>query len=284
MSWASRRARLRYQQERWLMALRREGASLRLGARRALGSTLFASAWVGTWLLSVWLLGALVVYDDASALDGPHDEGAVTSAGTSGTPDVVVAANQPASLRTGEPIVPRVSRAYAFDEMPREVRGKVACPDVGLTEYAGASVQFVPAARVAVPFRGHLVELERVVREVSKEVYGRAPSALLVAASYDCRAVTGNRARLSEHALGNAIDITAFRFDADAGQPAFEVRVDEHWKADGDEVVERHARFLRALTQALIARDVSRTLLGPAHPDHHDHFHFDMAPHHFVHL
>ena len=284
---SSRRARIRHEWQQLLHRVRREWARMLLGARRALACALIASAWLGTWLLGIWSIGALVVYDDVSASDGPHDEGAVTSPRTGDTHEVVVAANQPASMRSeegGGPLAPRVPRTYAFDELPREVRGKVSCPDVELTDYAGEGVQLVPAARVAAPFRGHLVELERVVREVSKEFYGRAPSAVLVAASYDCRPVTGNRRRLSEHALGNAIDITAFRFDGDGVQPGFEVRVDKHWKADGDDTVERHARFLQALTQALIARDVFRTLLGPAHPDHHDHFHFDMAPHHYVHL
>jgi len=266
---------------------------MRLGARRALVSLLLASAWIGTWVLTVWSIGAFVVYDDLSVSDGPHDEAPVTSPRENDTPDVVVAANQPASLRTeglraeGQgrgPLAPRLSRAYAFDALPREVRGEVRCPDVELVEYAGSGMRFVPAARAALPFREHLVELERVVREVAREYYDRAPSALSIAASYDCRPVTGNRRRLSEHALGNAVDITAFRFEASGSQPAFEVRVDEHWKARGDASVERHARFLQALTQALIARDVFRTLLGPAHPDHHDHFHFDMAPHHYVHL
>ena len=293
MFWASRHARLRQRWEQLLLGLRREWQRLRIGARRALVSVLLASAWIGTWVLAVWSIGAFVVYDDVHASDGPHDEQAVTSQPSGDTPDVVVAANQPASLRAGGPrtggqgsgpVVPRVSRAYAFDDLPREVRGKVSCPDVELRDFAGSSMQFVPAARAALPFREHLAELERVVAEVSTQFYGRAPSALSIAASYDCRPVTGNRRRLSEHALGNAIDITAFRFDGDASQPGFEVRVDKHWKANGDATVERHARFLQALTQALIARDVFRTLLGPAHPDHHDHFHFDMAPHHYVHL
>ena len=64
----------------------------------------------------------------------------------------------------------------------------------------------------------------------------------------------------------------------------FEVRIDRHWKAHGDATRELHARFLEAFTQALIARDVFRTLLGPAHRDHADHFHFDMAPHYYVDL
>jgi extensin-like protein len=280
MDWVSRRAQLRHAWEHWLLAAQREWQSMRVGARRALACFLAASAWIGTWFLAVWSLGALVVYDDVYASEGAN----VTSPGDGDT-QVVVAANQPASLRTAGqgsgPMVPRVSKVYAFDEWPREVRGAVACPEVALSEYAGSRVQFVPAARVAAPFREHVAELERVVREVSEQFYGRAPSALQVAASYDCRPVTGNRRRLSEHALGNAIDIAAFRFDAAGSEPAFEVRVDRHWKASGGD---RNARFLRAVTQALIARDVFRTLLGPAHPDHHDHFHFDMAPHHYVHL
>jgi hypothetical protein len=90
------------------------------------------------------------------------------------------------------------------------------------------------------------------------------------------------RLRLSEHALGNAIDISGFRFEALDGAPAFEVRVDLHWRASGDEA--RHSRFLHALTETLLERGVFRTLLGPAHPDHADHFHFDMAPHPYVNL
>jgi hypothetical protein len=125
-----------------------------------------------------------------------------------------------------------------------------------------------------------------VLREVSIPFYGRAPSALLVAASYDCRSISGNTRRLSEHALGNAIDITGFRFGEleAASAPAFEVRIDRHWKARGDATRELHSRFLQAFTQALIARDVFRTLLGPAHRDHADHFHFDMAPEYYVDL
>ena len=184
------------------------------------------------------------------------------------------------------PPAPPPEEEYAFDGLPREIDGTLSCPEIGLTEYAGGSIRLLPTARVAAPFRERLVQLEQAVRQTALPLYGRTPSALLIAASYDCRPVTGNRSRLSEHALGNAIDITGFRFDADpaTGEAAFDLRIDQHWNARGDELVERHARFLRALTQALLERNVFRTLLGPAHPDHKDHFHFDMAPHHYVSL
>jgi len=65
---------------------------------------------------------------------------------------------------------------------------------------------------------------------------------------------------------------------------SFDVLVAKHWKARGDASTRRAARFLEELTQALLQRDVFRTLLGPAHRDHDDHFHFDMAPTHYVDL
>lgn len=257
MSSATRAAWLRAARERTLV-----------GARLALGVLLLVTSAAVAWLLALWAVGALIVYADS-----PEDEPVARS----GAP-------QPQAPQA--PQVPQREEAYAFDGLPREVNGAPACPDIGLTEYAGGRVRLLPAARVAAPFRERLVQLEQAVLETALRLYGRAPSALLIAASYDCRPVTGNRSRLSEHALGNAIDISAFRFDADpvTGDAAFEVRIDRHWNARGDVLAERHARFLRTLTQTLIERNVFRTLLGPAHPAHRDHFHFDMAPHHYVSL
>lgn len=251
----------------WSARGRRAQERALFGARVALDVLLVAIGCASAWLLALWLIGALVVYHSPAA------EPVVTLTG----------AEAPSSSGA---LAPQLSEVYAFDDLPRTIDGAVSCPSIELVEYAGSSVRLLPAARVAAPFRERIVELERVVRETALAFYHRAPSALLIAASYDCRPVTGNHERLSEHALGNALDITAVRFDADAatGEPAFDVRVDRHWKASGDALVERHARFLHALTQALIARNVFRTLLGPAHPEHQDHFHFDMAPQHYVEL
>lgn len=186
--------------------------------------------------------------------------------------------------------------AYPLDGLARDVRrAKVQCPELGFVPFAGRAVRFEPEVRSVPAFRERLLVLERIASEVAARVYGRHPSAILVAASYDCRPVTGNRRRLSEHALGNAIDVRGFRFaPGRAATPGaalpipldvgFEVSVAKHWKARGDAVARRHARFLAELTGALLAEDLFRTLLGPAHPEHHDHFHFDMAPSRFVNL
>lgn len=272
---------------------RREGQRVVLGARRAAACFAFSSVWVGAWLLGVWSLGSLLVYLETGpgpdAPLAPSTSGAAGAADTrpAGTPAELTLEIERVAGVDREPALPRVPRPYVLDARSRRVGpGIMACPDVELTEHAGEAFAFDPPARVTPPFRERLRELERVLREVSLAFYGRMPSAVLVASAYDCRSISGRSQRSSEHALGNAIDITGFRFDAlDAvSAPGFEVRVDRHWNARGDATRELHARFLSAFTQALIARDVFRTLLGPAQRDHADHFHFDMAPHHYVNL
>jgi hypothetical protein len=255
----------------------REGARMALGVRRAAGCAAFALGWVGAWLLGVWLLGMSLVYRS------PHAASAATSADDE-SPSIERVAGldaAPQGERSPQPTTP-LSRSYPLDARSRAVSGEIRCPDVELVDFAGDRIALSPPVRVTPPFRERLIELERVVEQESRLVYARPPSAIRVAASYDCRSVTRNRSRLSEHALGNAIDITAFRFDEPGGE-GFEVRVDRDWKAR-DPARATHARFLDGLTQTLIARGVFRTLLGPAHPDHQDHFHFDMAKTNYVDL
>lgn len=292
-AWHARRQQLSRALESFGARARSEELKLALGLRRASGCLAFASVWIGAWLLCVWAFGSALVYADAPGL-GAHREPPLTERAGAGatdradpaTPDIALELEPVAGLDR-EPTAPRVTRPYPLDDRSRAAGlGAIACPSVELTDHAGDGIAFDPPARVSPQFRERLRELERVLREVSVPFYGRPPSAVLVASSYDCRSISGRGERLSEHALGNAIDITGFRFDAleSGSAPGFEVRVDRHWKAHGDATRELHARFLEAFTQALLARDVFRTLLGPAHRDHADHFHFDMAPHYYVDL
>lgn len=133
------------------------------------------------------------------------------------------------------------------------------------------------------------MKFERVVQEVGIEVYGRAPSRIVNLGTHNCRRMTTYRGWLSEHSLGNAIDVEGFNFAGlpkdgtlPAGVPKafkgpFEVRLAKHWNAKTGYAA-LHARFLKTLAQRLIGRkDVFRVLLGPGYPGHHNHFHFDMS-------
>ncbi|MCC7539586.1 MAG: hypothetical protein IT379_25410, partial [Deltaproteobacteria bacterium] len=52
---------------------------------------------------------------------------------------------------------------------------------------------------------------------------------------------------------------------------------------NGQSVDAVHSRFLRRLiANVLGAPSLFRVVIGPADPDHWNHFHFDSAPYHYV--
>jgi hypothetical protein len=85
--------------------------------------------------------------------------------------------------------------------------------------------------------------------------------------TYSCRNVNGGRSgRLSEHAFGNAVDVSAFVL-----RDGRRISVLSGWNGKGDE-----RAFLRRLHQSACKR--FGTVLGPDYnAAHANHFHFDMA-------
>jgi Extensin-like protein C-terminus len=198
------------------------------------------------------------------------------------------AAAQPASKPAEPP--------YALDSIPREApaTGDLGCPRIEVESYRGDAVRYKPEVWVNASFRARLGAFERVVRDVGIEVYGRPPDRIVQLGGYGCRRMREHAGLLSEHALGNAIDVAGFEFGhlprgaaLPEGLPpvfanGFEVRVLGHWgKRAGYAAV--HARFLRTLVLRLMARDdVFRVLLGPGYPGHDNHFHFDVTTYRLV--
>jgi Extensin-like protein C-terminus len=181
---------------------------------------------------------------------------------------------------------------YGLDDISRTIppRGRVPCPDIELVKYRGEHLPYRQVARVFEGFVARLKRFEAIVAKVGKETYGRAPSHLVHMGAFNCRRIKTYPSWLSEHGLGNAIDVEGFDFPAlkrDESLPegvpkvfrgAFAVRVHPHWKRQTG-LTAVHARFLRELAKATIARrDIFRVLLGPHYPGHHNHFHFDCAP------
>jgi hypothetical protein len=132
--------------------------------------------------------------------------------------------------------------------------------------------------------------MEAIAAEVATEVYGRAPRRLRHLGTYACRRIRAYPHLVSEHALGNAIDVAGFDFgrakdDLPASVPRrlrrpFRVRVAAHWNADSERpVAGLHRRFLRSFARRILDEpELFRVVLGPAWPGHTNHFHFDVAP------
>jgi hypothetical protein len=202
---------------------------------------------------------------------------------------------------SGEALISRLNQArgdpYPLDDIERSIDAEdggdagLACPEVELVSFDGDTLRFSPPVKVVAPFAERLRRFEAVVVDVAVRHYGRAPRAVVNDGAYLCRPVRHRSYRLSEHALGNAIDVVGFDFDpleknSDAGllalptalETKFRVRVEKHWRAQTGESAILHARFLDELARVVVEQKIFRSVLGPSHPTHRTHFHLDMAP------
>lgn len=181
---------------------------------------------------------------------------------------------------------------YPLDAISRRVprRGPLKCPDVEIVTHRGKHLRYAAAAKVYSGFVARLELMEREMVAHATATYGRPPRRLVHLGTYNCRRMRKYPDWISEHGLGNAIDVAGFDFGAlekgkqlPSGVPrvfrhAFAVRVLRHWKAERGPA-KLHRTFLRTLARRLIERkDIFRVILGPSYPGHWNHFHFDCAP------
>jgi hypothetical protein len=126
------------------------------------------------------------------------------------------------------------------------------------------AIQFTEKAIVNCAVAGALASwMHDKVEPAAKSILRGNVTALRIAASYDCRGRNRDpKAQLSEHAFGNAIDISAFKIE---GRGWIEVG-----NAGGDD-----QRFLAEIREA--ACGPFTTVLGPGVAMHDEHFHLDLA-------
>lgn len=233
-------------------------------------------------------------------LDEEDEAGPADGAAPPGLPAIHASSAGPFQVGSwySNPRSERVDDAYALDGVGRFLRAPgtpLSCAPLGLVSYSGTSIRYRGAAVVNPAFRTRLARFEQVVREAALSTYGRAPLRIRHRGAFACRSQRNQPHWLSEHALGNAIDVSGFDFgpsaaaDAptalDVPRTAFRVSIPLHWENERDPISARHAQFLRAVVTGLLARgDVFRGVIGPRYPGHSDHFHFDMAPRNYVRL
>lgn len=134
-----------------------------------------------------------------------------------------------------------------------------------------SEVKLTPAATIDCRVGDALSRwMDEVVQPAAEENFGGRVTAVRVAASYHCRPRDGIAgAPLSEHAFGNAIDISAFRVGA--GKAAKWIEVGP--RADG---AAADAKFLAMVRGE--ACGPFTTVLGPGSDMFHtDHLHLDLA-------
>jgi hypothetical protein len=182
---------------------------------------------------------------------------------------------------------------YELDDLDRSgpPRGrKPSCEQGALVSYRGSSLRYDVPASVHRAFVARLARFEEVAAEVAREVYGRAPTRLHHAGGYMCRVTW--RGRLSEHSLGNALDVSGFSFApiakadltalrergielAPADRRAFRIDVGETWRATGSSHASARRFFALLLARVRARSDVFRGMIGPPDPAHTTHLHLD---------
>ena len=104
-----------------------------------------------------------------------------------------------------------------------------------------------------------------VARPLAVEILGSPLARIETYGSFSCRNIAGTRS-LSQHGLGNAIDISGFRL-----QDGRVIDVKKQWDSGGPE-----ERFLKAVHDG--GCKLFSVTLGPDYnAAHADHFHFDMG-------
>ena len=152
-----------------------------------------------------------------------------------------------------------------------KVRGKGACgiKDAWKVSAVG-DVAFSTPAKLRCQMVGVTdTWIAKVLQPAARSTFGERVIKLRIAASYACRGRDNKRgAKISEHAFGNALDVSAFTLASGR-----EVEVESGWQSGGKEssfLKQVHGRSCGTFT----------TVLGPdANAAHRNHFHFDLGKH-----
>jgi hypothetical protein len=137
--------------------------------------------------------------------------------------------------------------------------------DSGLKVSGIGSVGFSTSATITCETAREVAEWMRdTVQPTAMAQFGQRVTQIRVAASYSCRnRNNAKEGQISEHAFGNAIDISAFE-------------VNGKWVVVGGDNSASESRFLSSVRKA--ACGPFKTVLGPGSDAHHsDHFHLDLA-------
>ena len=175
---------------------------------------------------------------------------------------------------------------YPLDDIPRQFEPDQSLPCAkNLIKHRSKIIKYSRVMSVNPHFSKKLSSLEKIASKVGIEVFGRSPTKIKHFGGYKCRRIRRFPTYLSEHGLGNAIDLVSFYFPSapkksDVARKfsrPFHISVEKHWNSNN-----KKSLFLKRFVEELIKAGLFRTMLGPAYPGHDDHFHFDMSPYEII--
>jgi hypothetical protein len=151
-----------------------------------------------------------------------------------------------------------------FEKRPPVQEGQCSIENPVLLSSLSSSIEVAPASLMTCPVAESLARwMTEVVAPEAERQFQSAPTKLLIGTSYQCRDQR-NGAKLSEHALGNGVDIMGFEF---AKRSPLTIASQPENSPEAD--------FQTAIKKA--ACPIFNTVLGPgSDADHGDHLHLDL--------
>jgi hypothetical protein len=151
--------------------------------------------------------------------------------------------------------------------MPNQV-GSGGCRTIDTIKISGLAVETSNLGPMTCPLAASFAAwAKHAVHPAARQYLGSEIARIETMGTYSCRKINGaGSGRLSQHAFGNAVDVSAFIL-----KDGRRVSVLGGWNGKADE-----RAFLRRLHQSACKR--FGTVLGPNYnAAHANHFHFDMA-------
>lgn len=154
-----------------------------------------------------------------------------------------------------------------FELIAQAQPGKGGCTLVNGVRLIRTGVPLNRPVEVTCPLALRLMQFEReVMQPEALRVFGKPLGSINHAGGFNCKRMTGNGARISEHGHGRAIDIWGFTL-ADGTR----ISIADHFRARG-----REGDFLRQVSRQ--ACRYFSVVLGPnADASHAKHFHWDIS-------
>jgi hypothetical protein len=148
-----------------------------------------------------------------------------------------------------------------------DLEGSGSCGVSNAVALRGTPAALQGGATLSCPMALAVADFERdVVQPAAQRHLGEPVVRMRVLSSYGCRRIAGS-GRVSQHAIGQAIDIAAF----DTARER--IAVQDSWRDRGP-----RGEFLRAVARGACAR-FAVVLTPNSDRDHYNHFHLDLGPH-----
>jgi hypothetical protein len=134
-----------------------------------------------------------------------------------------------------------------------------------------SGARFARPVRVSSGFATRLVRFDEAVQRRARELLGSPVARIEHLGAYVCRTVKGTAGSPSEHASGDAVDISAFVL-----RNGRRITVQRDFARAGADPTSAAARFLRAVLDDLRSERTFGTILTPDfNRAHHNHLHLD---------